>query len=516
VPLLKVYEHLSGICNFEAALPLLLAEFNNGKPEPSSRTEGIPHLSQAQTSSSTETTSRQVLGEVANPPSEVASPRSKVVARPLKPEAASKRASANASSEFLKVATNYVWNVVEALEEGTTALVHKRNPKGMPVTKLVYHSQSRYFQMIRSSPGWETTYPESLPQSWGSPLSQVSVIRLLRLAQLCTYAEAEPLLQEQLESQSQTGRLSLLSIEAVRKVMCASRILCDMSTRDPGSIVLTRARTTSPDHGTDGDSDSNLSSDHGLLDDYEPDADGGRGNHDAQPNSYLSIRYTPRGDPGVPESASLVDCSQDFEHEGVAELVDNFDFLTADPFNPGQLHHQGQLYEAAQFGVYDESGLISHEESTERPEVMTACRKRGRADSATQLDSCKRHNVSADPTNAGQLHYQGQIYDPSRSGGYDESASNFQKELMDHHDRGRVDSAIQIDSYSHQNVFELFPDLELDLTKTPWCPTAGLETRQFDTLPIYSDSSDADEWAVTEHAQWSGGQRDLDAWMGVF
>ena len=512
MPLLKVYEHLSGICSYEAALSLLLVEFNNGKPAPPAGTEGTLHLSQAQTSSSTKTTSRQVLGEVANPPSEVASPE--VVARPLKPEAARKRASANASSEFLKVATNHVWNVVEALEKDTTALVHKQNLKGIPVTKLVYHSQSRYFQMIRSSPGWETTYPESLPRSWGSPLSQASVIRLFRLAQLCTYAEAEPLLQQQLESQSQTSRLSLLSIEAVRKVMWASRILCDMSTRDPGSIVLTQARTASPhlDDSAGSGSDSVLSSDHGFLDDYEPVAAAGCGNIHVQPSSSTS-----EGARGVPNPASQVDYSQQFEYEAVGELVNYFDFLTADPSSTGQLfHQQGHLHEAAQSGVHDESGLTSKEESIERPELMTPSRKRGRADSATQLDSCKRHNVSVEPTNPGQLHYQGKVYDPSRSGGYDESGSNFQKELMAHHDRGRVDSATHIDSYSHRNIFEQFPDLEFDSTKTPWCPAAGLDTSQFDTLPIYSDSSDTDGWAVVEHAQWSGGQRDLDAWMGVF
>ena len=190
--------------------------------------------------------------------------------------------------------------------------------------------------------------------------------------------------------------------------------------------------------------------------------------------------------------------------------------MTTDPFSPGQIYYQGQTYEAAQSGVYGESGLISQEESMERPEVMTPSRKRGRADSATQLDSCKRHNASSDPTNPGQLRYQGQLHDSSRSGEYDEFGSNLQKELMEHRDRGRVDSATQIDFCMHHNVFEQFPDLELDLTKTPWCPAAGLKTRQFDTLPIYSESSSADHSPVLEIAQCNDGQRDLDAWMGVF
>jgi len=507
-----VYEHLSGICKYNVAVTLLLAKFDTGNPAHSSKKGKTLHRPQAQTSSSTHTPGRQVLGEVVNAPSGVAEPHFKVAARPLKPGdiLVKKRASANAYSDFLKVATDSVWDVVEAFEGKTQAVVHKRNPRGLPVTKVKSLSQSKYFQMISSSPGWET-YPESLPPSWGSPLSLASVIRLYRLAQLCTSAEAEPLLQEQLKSQPQNGKLSLLSIEAVRKLMMSSRMPCDMATQELGSLTSVPAGNASPARDTRSGSDSVLPSDHGFLDDYDPVTATGCGVFHVQPNSSTSEALR-----GVPNSASQVDHTEELEYEPVAELVDYFDFMTADPFSPGQLYYQGQTYEAAQFAVYGEYGLISREESMERPEVVTPSRKRERADSATQIDSCKRHNVSADPTNLGQLQYQGQLYDPSRSGVYDESESNLQKELMEHRDHGQVDSATQIDFGMHHNVFEQFPDLELDSITTPWCPAAGLKTRHFDTLPIYNDSSSADHSLVLELAQCNGGQRDLDAWMGIF
>jgi len=247
-----------------------------------------------------------------------------------------------------------------------------------------------------------------------------------------------------------------------------------MMGRDLGDVTSAPARTSSPDpDDTDSDSDSVISSDHGYLNDYTPAWGPIQGNIDVQPNSSTS-----EGARGVPNSASQVDYTEELEYEAFAELVDYFDFIRPDPLSPGQLHNQGQLYEAAQ------SGLISQEKSMERPEVMTPSRKRGRADSATQFESCKRHNVSTDPTRPGQLHYQGQLYDPSWPEICDEFASDLPKELMDHRDRGRVDSATQIDYCLHHNVFEQFPDLELDSTKTPWHPFAGLETGYFDTLPI--------------------------------
>ena len=451
-----------------------------------------------------------VLGEVANPLSGVASPHTKVAVGPNKFQCHRYRTIAKAASQSFKVASENVWNVIEALEGQTQALVHGRNPRGLPVTKLINDYQSKYFRMIRSCPGWET-YSESIVRSWGSPLSQAAMIRLLRLAQISTSAEAEPMLQQQLESQPQKGRLSVLSIEAVRQMMRPG-IISNMSTREHGSLTTARARINSPDpEKTESERDSVLSGNNGFLDDFTPDAGAGLGNTHVQPNSSTS-----EGARGVPNSVSQVNHTEELEYEAVAELVDYFDFMTADPFSPGQLYYQGQTYEAAQSAVYGESGLISQEESMERPEVVTPSRKRERADSATQLDSCKRHNASSDPTNPGQLRYQGQLHDSSRSGEYDEFGSNLQKELMEHRERGRVDSATQIDSYLHHNVFEQFPDLGLDSMTTPRCPAAGLKTRHFDTLPIYNDSSSADHSLVLELAQCNGGQRDLDAWMGIF
>jgi hypothetical protein len=433
VALLKGYEHLSSICDYDTAIPLLISQFNARELANSERKDGTPRQA------------RKVLSEKGNPPAGIASHQSQVATYSL--NRARARAKERLIGEAFKVALANVFNVVETLEQATQALVHKRNPKGLPVTKLISHSQSKYFQMISSCRGWET-YPESLPRSWGSPLSQASVIRLYRLAQLCTSAEAEPLLQQQLESQSQTSRLSLLSIEAVRQIMMASRILCDMSTRDPGGIFLARARTASPDlDDGDTESDSAISSDHGFLDDHEPDAGAGCGSHNIQPDSSR-----PQGARGVPNSAPQVDDAGQLWSAAVPELVAYPDF-TADSIDPGQLYYLGYPYQPAQSGVSDEPGLISQEGLMGRTDVVTRSRKRARVDSVMHLDSCMQHNI-----------------------------------------------------------FEQFPGLELKLSKTPWCPTAPLKTRQLDTLPSYIDSSEADD-SLMFKPQGSG-QQDLDAWMG--